>query len=470
MFIGVAVLGEKRCFEILKTALRHAQPKKPDFVEFLLFSWESYLTRVANSQIHQNVGETEASLSVEIIHNLRIGSASTNLLTEDSITKSIEVAYASTRHKAQLPAGLQLGETCQGARKGRFYEKTLEFTPQDRAETLKTLIDRAQAAGFVTSAKFQTGSGEIAVANSFGTMAYTHFSDANLSAILTGSYDSSYASIASPNVSQIDIEKFTEELITKGRLQKQPPLDLFGGKKPGEEVFYDVILEPYATAEWLDFLAYSGFNGLSYHEEESFLSGKLGKKVMGENITIWDDGTDPSGYVLPFDFEGTPKSKMYFIERGTGKNVAYDGLLATKESARTTGHCLGAGQRHLGAFPLNLFMEGGDQSLDYMIASSEEPAIYITRFHYTNIADRKEVVLTGMTRDGTFLVEKGEIVTPVVNLRYLQGVVEAFNRVEMLSEPSIVHDPDGYGAMIPSCTVVPALKIKKVRFIGSTGR
>lgn len=464
------MLGEKRCFDILKSALKRAHTRKPDYVEFLLFSWESYLTRVANSQIHQNVGETEASLSVEIIHNLRIGSASTNILTEDSINNAIEAAFLSTHHKAELPAGLQLGESTVGTRKGRFFERTMEYSPQDRARLLKHLIDRAQESGFMTSAKFQTGAGEIAVANSAGTLAYTHFSDANLSAILTGKYDSSYASIASPDVSGIDIEHFSEDLITKAKLQKEEPIDLFQGKNTGEEVFYDVILEPYATAEWLEFLAYAGFNGLSYHEEESFLSGKLGTKVMGENINIWDDGNDPSGYVNPFDFEGTPKSKVFFIEKGIGRNVAYDGLLAAKEKTKTTGHSMGAGQRHFGAMPLNLFMEGGDQSLDYMIASSEEPTLYITRFHYTNIADLKEVVLTGMTKDGTFLVEKGEIVRPVVNLRYLQSVVEAFRNVEMLSEPRIVHDPDGYGAMIPACTVVPAIKIKKVRFIGSTGR
>src|SRR5947207_99986 len=105
------MIGEKRCFEILKSALKHAQSKKPDYVEFILFSWESSLTRVANSQIHQNVSETEAALSVEVIHNFRIGSGSTNLLNEDSIRKMIDVALSSTRHKAQLPAGLKIDQT-----------------------------------------------------------------------------------------------------------------------------------------------------------------------------------------------------------------------------------------------------------------------------------------------------------------------------------------------------------------------
>jgi len=464
------MIGEKQAFEILRSALRYAESKKADYFDFLLMSWQNSLTRVANSQIHQNVSESEAVLAVDVIHNLRIGSASTNLLTEDSIRKMIDVAFDSTKHKAQLPAGLRLKEFPKGEKEGKFFERTAEFSPLDRAQALKNVIDNARTAGLITSAKFQTGAGEIAVANSQGTLVHTCFTDANLSAILTGTNDSVYSSTASQDAGELNLERFIEDLLGKARLQNQRPRDLFAGKKPGDEIFYDVILEPAAVSEWLDFLAYTGFNGLSYHEEESFLCGKLGQKVMGENVSIWDDGNDPAGYVLPFDFEGTPKSKTFFIEKGMGRNVAYDSLLAAKENAATTGHSLGAGQRHLGALPLNLFMEGGEQSLDYMIASSEEPTIYVTRFHYTNIADRRDVVLTGMTKDGTFLIEKGEIVAPVVNLRYLQGVVEAFNHIEMLSDPVLVHDPEGYGALIPSSSVVPALKIRKVRFIGSSGK
>jgi predicted Zn-dependent protease len=463
------MIGEKRCFEILKSALNYAGTKKVDYVEFLLISWENFVTRAANSQIHQNVGEIEASLGVDIIHNLRIGSASTNLLTTESIQKTIDVAMDSTHHKAQLPAAIKLDEFPKGVKKGRFSENTAEFSPQDRAAVLKEIIDVAKSSGLMTSAKFQTGSGEIAIANNKGTLVYTSFTDANLSAILTGKIDSAYGTLASQEIVDLNFPKFAEELVGKCRLQNRQPVDLFANKKPGEEVYFDVILEPAAVAEWLEFLSYTGFNGLSYHEDESFLCGRMGEKVMGENVTIWDDGSDPRGYLLPFDFEGTPKSRLDFIRNGIGRNVAYDGFLAAKENKKTTGHSLGAGQRHMGPLPLNLFMEGGEQSLDYMIASSEDPTIYVTRFHYTNIADRKNVVLTGMTKDGTFLVEKGEIVAPAVNLRYLQSVVEAFNNVEMLSEPLLVHDPAGYGALIPSSTVAPALKIKKVRFTGSTG-
>src|SRR5215468_1933766 len=123
------MLGEKKCFDILKTALKHGQSKKPDYIEFIIMGWENYVTRVANSQIHQNVAETEAALAVDIIHNLRIGSATTSLLSEDSIRKSIDMAMDSTHHKAQLPTGLKLESSLKGAQKGRFFEATAEFAP-----------------------------------------------------------------------------------------------------------------------------------------------------------------------------------------------------------------------------------------------------------------------------------------------------------------------------------------------------
>ena len=463
------MIGEKHCYEILKSALKYAKSKKPDFVDFLLLSWDSSITRVANSQIHQNVSETEATLAIDMIHNLRIGSASTSVLTEESIRRAIDTAFESTLHKAQLPAPFKLDSFSRGTKTALFSEKTAACSPMERAKVIQELIQRASAEKLVTSAKFHTGAGEIAVANSMETLTYTAFTDANLSVILRGQFDSAYGAIASHRITDLDFDHFAEDLISKCRLQNRKPVDLFEGKKPGEELYFDVILQPAAVSEWIDFLAYTCFNGLSYHEEESYFFGKLGQKVMQENITIWDDGNSPAGYVLPFDLEGTPKKPVYFVENGIAKNVAYDGLLGAKSNTRSTGHSLGAGQRHLGALPLNLQVAGDDQSLDYMIASSEDPTIYVTRFHYTNIADARHVVLTGMTKDGTFLVKGGEIVAPVANLRYLQSVIDALNHVEMMSDPVLVHDPDLYGAILPSSSVVPAMKIQKLRFIGSTG-
>src|SRR5687767_13960484 len=204
------MIGEKPCYELLKSALKYAKSKKPDFVDFLLLTWDSSITRVANSQIHQNVSETEATLAVDVIHNLRIGSASTSVLTEDSIRRVVDIAFESTLHKAQLPGPLRLESFSRGTRNGLFSEKTASFSPMDRVKVVQRLIQRASKEGLVTSAKFHIGAGEIAVANSLETLPYTCFTDANLSAILRGGYDSAYGSIASANVIDLNFDRFIE--------------------------------------------------------------------------------------------------------------------------------------------------------------------------------------------------------------------------------------------------------------------
>ena len=127
------MLGEKRCFEILKSGLKACQSKKPDYAEFLLLTWDTYVTRVANSQIHQNVAESESYLAVDIINNLRTGSSATNILTDESIRKTVDSALDSTHHKAQLPSGLKLDHFPHGVMPGHFSEKTASFSPEDRA-------------------------------------------------------------------------------------------------------------------------------------------------------------------------------------------------------------------------------------------------------------------------------------------------------------------------------------------------
>jgi predicted Zn-dependent protease len=123
--------------------------------------------------------------------------------------------------------------------------------------------------------------------------------------------------------------------------------------------------------------------------------------------------------------------------------------------------------RSMGATPLNLFMEGGNSKLEEMIKTSKDRTIYISRFHYNNTVNRKEAILTGMTRDGTFLIEDGEIKYPIIDLRYLQSLVEAFSHVTELSPFRLIHDPAGYVPIMPESTVVPSIKIEGMRFVGS---
>jgi predicted Zn-dependent protease len=173
---------------------------------------------------------------------------------------------------------------------------------------------------------------------------------------------------------------------------------------------------------------------------------------MGDNITIWDDATDPRGLATPFDWEGQPKRKITLIENGVARNVVYDSYTANKEGKQNTGHALPAPNTG-GPLPLNLFLASGDASADEMIASTQR-GILVTRFHYVNIIHEKDTILTGMTRDGTFLIENGKRTKPLKNLRFTQSIVEALSNVETIGKESALAE----------YAYVPPLKISKFSF------
>jgi predicted Zn-dependent protease len=224
------------------------------------------------------------------------------------------------------------------------------------------------------------------------------------------------------------------------------------GAMPLDPGVYPVILEPSAVGDMLSLLSWIGFGANAYQEGRSFLSNRLGEQVMGGNITIWDDATDSRNHPFPFDGEGVPKRKTMLIENGLARGVAYDTYTAAKAGAQTTGHALPAPNVY-GPLPTNLFLGPGDTSVEEMIASMGR-GILITRFHYTNFIHEKETIITGMTRDGTFLIEDGKVARPIQNLRFTQSIVEAFQQVEMV----------GGERQLTEYAYVPALKIARFNF------
>ncbi|MFP3904019.1 MAG: metallopeptidase TldD-related protein, partial [Armatimonadota bacterium] len=224
--------------------------------------------------------------------------------------------------------------------------------------------------------------------------------------------------------------------------------------EPGQ---YDVILEPEAVADMVQFLGWTTFNALACQEGRSPFSGRMGEQVCGENITITDDGLDPRGQQLAFDFEGVPKQALTLIDAGIAANVVYDSYTAGREEGRqSTGHALPA-PNTWGPMPINQFVQTGDATVEEMIAEIDR-GLLVTRFHYTNVVSPKQSVLTGMTRDGTFMIEDGEIVGGIKNLRFTESILQAFSRVEAI------------GAEGKLCGRVwaPAMLIRDFNFSGAT--
>jgi predicted Zn-dependent protease len=257
------------------------------------------------------------------------------------------------------------------------------------------------------------------------------------------------------DVAALDPEAVGRVAVNKA-LRSRNPTEL----EPG---VYAVILEEEAVGDMLFTLGFLGFGALALQEGRSFMSSRLGQKITGDNITIWDDGLDNRGLVLPFDFEGVPKQRVTLIENGIAKGVVYDSLTAGREVGKiSTGHSLPA-PNTMGPIPVNLFMAPGNATKEEILASTER-GIWVSRFHYTNPVHPVQTILTGMTRDGTFLIENGEITRPLKNLRFTQSILDAFSEVDMLGKnlKTIKMEWGSFGCC------VPAAKIHNFQFTGTT--
>ena len=209
----------------------------------------------------------------------------------------------------------------------------------------------------------------------------------------------------------------------------------------------------------LEYLSYIGFSGLAYEEGRSFM--ELGTRVMGDTVTIRDDGSDPSGLPAPIDFEGVVRQPVELIRDGVANAVVHDAATGGRAGTGSTGHALPAPNLY-GPMALNIFMEPGDTPRDELIANVRR-GIWVTRFHYINPVHPKKAILTGMTKDGTFLIEDGKLTRPLMNFRFTQSVPEAFSDVRAASRETKLLPGEFFGA-----SRCPALHLGSFNFTGVT--
>jgi predicted Zn-dependent protease len=435
------MLGEAQCLELLSAALAACEG---DQAEAMLYRTNSALTRFAESRIHQNVAELSTLISVRAILGKRIGCARGNQLAVAEVQSVARRALDLARVAAEDGAFVSLPGPESLPSVASYAEATASSSPERRARAARTIVGIAERDGCEASGSLSAEASELAVANSLGVRAYAPATQASLVLVVNEEESSGYADWRGMDISRVEpgaaAEKAAEKCLA-GRGAESIA--------PGE---YPVVLEPAAVGDLIMFLGYLGLGALSLQEGRSFLTDRLGEKVMGENITIWDDATDPRGLAIAFDWEGQPKRKVVLIEHGVARQVVYDSYTASREGKKTTGHALPA-PNTAGPLPLSLFLAPGEASLDEMIASTDR-GLLVTRFHYVNVVHEKQTIITGMTRDGTFLIEHGRLTRPVKNLRFTQSIVEAFNRVEMI----------GRECQLGDYAYVPALKIGKFAF------
>lgn len=439
------MIGKDRLMEVGERAIKACAAEQ---VELIFYASTMALTRYANNIIHQNNVITDLSVHLRVAQGKRIGISACSSIAESALKHLTESALAIARVAPENPDFQSLPQPQPVTEIDCFDEATAQLTPDERAEIVGKVIGIAKNAELSAAGAFENSSYELAALNSLGARAYHRGTEVELSALMMGETGSGLAREEAREVKQISAPDIASRARDKALMSKHPQ-----EIPPGE---YTVVLEPLAVGDLIDFLAYLGFGAKQFQEGRSFMVGNINKKIVGENITIWDDGLDPGGFPLPFDWEGVPKQKVMLIEKGRARGIVYDTLTAGKEGKSSTGHAAPPGSS-FGPYPLNLFVEPGGSSLEEMIARTDK-GLLVTRFHYTNVSEPMRAVITGMTRDGTFLIEGGRITKPVKNLRFTQSILEALSSVSAISrERKLVR-----------ATYVPAMKIERFRFSGKT--
>jgi PmbA protein len=441
-------LTRQRAKEIFDRVLKYSTA---DETEAFITSTTYALTRFANNTIHQNVAEEETSVSVRAVADHRTARASTNKLDENSIRQVCESALTLARLQPPNPDLLPLPNAQTYRSVDRFYRETADLAASARAEAVCAAIQRAEKDQLTAAGVYASGATSTALFNSRGLEAFHEETLSEFSITMLGETSSGWAKQTSPFHLELDQEALADRAARKA-LEGSAPRDLSPGK-------YTVILEPSAVLDLVGFLFFD-FGGLAVHEGRSCLSGRVGQKLFGDNICVRDDVFHPLQSGSPFDGEGIPRHRVSLIEQGVVKNLVYARSTAKKTGKKPTGHGFPLPNEY-GEAPMNIVMEGGRATLEDMLRSTPR-GLLVTRFWYIREVDPYQKILTGMTRDGLFWIEDGEIRHGVKNLRFNQSLIEMLGQVEMMGPPQRTAGEESFEM------VVPAMKIREFNFSSAT--
>ncbi len=445
-------LGERALREVIAQALHAAQG---DEAEALLLGRTLALTRFANNAIHQNLAVASANLRVRVVAGKRVAAVWTNRLDPAGVAEAARRASELARVSAENPQWSGLPGAAPAAAVPAFCEATAAAAPEARARAAGRVCGASRGAGLSAAGYVSTAVNEVAVGSSRGVRAYHAGTVAEAQAVLMGADGSGYADRVHADFDALDVEAVAREALDTAR-RAQRPRDLAPGR-------YEVVLAPYAVADIVEFLG-TQLTGLAVEEGRSFVGGRLGERVTGDAVTLVEDPADPAGLPRPFDFEGVPSARLTLIEQGVARHVVYDSQTAARNGARNTGHALPTGTAV--PLPMHLRLEPGAKAREALIAGVRR-GLLVTRFWYTRWVHPLRTVVTGMTRDGTFVIEGGEVAYPVRNLRFTQSYHEALAGTVAMEATLKLERLDLWDVDAGS-TRVPALHLAAFDFTGTT--
>jgi predicted Zn-dependent protease len=436
------MLSLEECRRLFGEVLRAAKSFGVSDVEALLAGHREALTRFANNTIHQNVAEQAQWLSIRVLIDHKTARATTNRFDAGSIRAVVEQAIALTKSVAADPDLLPLPEPSPIPRLARFDSDTADAAPIDRAKGVSEAIRIVEGAGQTAAGIYSTGQAVEAIFNSRGVEGWHSETSAQFSITAMAGDSSGWAKASTTARSTTDPVEFARRASDKARLSAHPQ-----ELPPGH---YTVILEPAAVLDLVGQM-FGDFSATALEDQRSFLTDRLGKKLFGENIHIYDDAAHPLQSGVPYDGEGVPRRKLTLVEAGVPRDVAYSRSSARRAGVEPTGHGFPL-PNEIGEAPMNIVIAGGNTSLDEMIASTPH-GILVTRLWYIREVEPYEKIMTGMTRDGTFLIEDGRLAAGLRNFRFNQGIIELLNQVEAMSAAVRASGEEAFDMVAPAMKV-----------------
>jgi PmbA protein len=455
------MLTRDRTLEVFERALKFS---RADEIEVLVSGGRSALTRFANNTIHQNVAEENYVVSVRTVLGGRTARATTNKFDDDSLRRAVEASESLARVQQPDPDLLPMAgkESFPVAPVvSRSFFETAGLGPDDRAEGVEKIVAVARRHDLTTAGIFSSSQTVEAVLNSRGLAAYHSQTSAEISVTMLAADSSGWQKANSPDVRKLDPEALAETAARKA-LGSASPRELAPGK-------FTVILEPAAVLDLVGFMFWD-WGGQAVLDERSFLTGRVGTKLFGENVTIFDDAYHPLQSGAPFDGEGVRRQRVALVEKGEIKRLVYARGTAEKMKRapragevgpiEPTGHGLPL-PNEIGEIPLNIVFApppaGAAKTVEEMVAGTER-GILVTRLWYIREVDPYEKILTGMTRDGTFYLENGRILHGIRNFRFNQSLIDLLSQVQEMSQPVRASGEESFDM------VVPAMKVSDFNF------
>lgn len=453
------MINEAKAKKIIDGAIRYAR-RKVDGIEVTINGSNIATSRFAQNGMTQNQAPTTEAISVRVLLKGRQARLNGDDLTDKAVKALIDNAIVAVK-LLEKDDDLQPIVKPKAAPKGksgkktkavsRFDSKTAKMSAMDRAREVRKVIDVANAKKLIASGVYASGETYSALGNSAGHFVYHRETSAECSITMTAPDSSGWVKAQAVKASDIDVQQLAETAAAKAALSANPQ-----EVDPGK---YTVILEPAAALDMIGQLWYA-FAGTSHVDKLSCLLGKLGKKVFGENVTFWDDVNHKDQSGQPFDGEGLPRQSLALVEDGVVKNFVYGRRSAKALKCECTGHGLSEPSA-MGDYPMNMVMKGGDSSVEEMIKSTDR-GILVTRVWYVREVDPTTMLITGLTQDGTFLIENGKVKCGIKNMRFNVSIIEMLNSIQALSAEGRTS-----GEEAPTA-VMPALKVTGFNFTERT--